>query len=211
MIPQALARRFPRLYHMAELDSWPRILERGLLSTSALLDLFQVSGVSRSKLESEWRSSSTSLSHPEHGDAVIRDQIPMPESSLQHLLVGLTPKEWYQLINGKTFFWVDTQRLGWMLKAPQYRTRPHAIFVVDTHELLERHLPRVTLSDQNSGSVYSGRRRGLETFKRVEEYPSRWVAELAVQYSVPDIDQLTIRIEEWRADIRAGVIWERAQ
>ena len=43
-----LAGKYPLLFHMAELGSWPSIERHGLRSTSMLLDLFEVSG---SKLE----------------------------------------------------------------------------------------------------------------------------------------------------------------
>ena len=36
----ALCRTYPRLYHMATAGSWPSLRERGLLSTTALLELF---------------------------------------------------------------------------------------------------------------------------------------------------------------------------
>ena len=35
-----------------------------------------------------------------------------------------------------------------------------------------------------------------------------WVAELAVEYSVSDIGELTIFVEEWKRDRRLGVIWK---
>jgi hypothetical protein len=40
---------YPRLWHMAEDGSWPSIADNGLLSTSALLDLYGVSGKSRAR------------------------------------------------------------------------------------------------------------------------------------------------------------------
>lgn len=39
---KTLVARYPRLYHMAERDTWPSIRDRGLLSTSAVLDKFSV-------------------------------------------------------------------------------------------------------------------------------------------------------------------------
>jgi hypothetical protein len=44
IIPKDLIGRSPRLYHMAEADTWDSIREHGLLSTSALLDLFEIKG-----------------------------------------------------------------------------------------------------------------------------------------------------------------------
>ena len=44
LTPEYLAQRWPRLYHMAEAGSWESVKRHGLLSTTALLDLFEVSG-----------------------------------------------------------------------------------------------------------------------------------------------------------------------
>ena len=38
---------YPRLYHMAHAGSWPMIQRHGLLSTTALLDLFEIGGERR--------------------------------------------------------------------------------------------------------------------------------------------------------------------
>ena len=46
---EEFVRRYPRLYHMAQVGSWPSIERNGLLSTSALLDLFQIKGEARKR------------------------------------------------------------------------------------------------------------------------------------------------------------------
>jgi hypothetical protein len=48
---QLLARFYPRLFHMSHSGSWPSIQQHGLLSTTALLDLFEVKGKERESLE----------------------------------------------------------------------------------------------------------------------------------------------------------------
>lgn len=40
--PEELANLYPRLYHMAEPGSWESIRRYGLLSTSSLLSLFEI-------------------------------------------------------------------------------------------------------------------------------------------------------------------------
>jgi Family of unknown function (DUF7002) len=42
--PEEFANHYPCLYHMAEANIWPSIEKHGLLSTTALLDLFEVNG-----------------------------------------------------------------------------------------------------------------------------------------------------------------------
>ncbi len=46
--------RYPKLYHMAECGSWPSIKRHGLLTTSALIQLFGVGDAERLRLEAEW-------------------------------------------------------------------------------------------------------------------------------------------------------------
>src|SRR5687768_14367920 len=100
--PAELSHRFPLLFHMAALGSWPSIQSHGLLSTSSLLDLFEISEASRVTVEAAHRPESIQLSHPKHGVATVRDQIPMSDNGLRRCLAdGLTPRDWYQLLNRK--------------------------------------------------------------------------------------------------------------
>ncbi len=210
MTPEELVRRHPLLYHMAEAGSWPSIKEHGLLSTTALLDLFKVDATDRHRMESEWRQNSKSITHPIHGTAVIRDQRPMPPSDLANNLVNMTPGEWYEFLNRKTFFWADWNRLTNLLNAYAYRNRAHCVLTVDTEALLTRQGKRTSLCAINSGFVYHGGRRGRETFKAIADFPSRnQVWELAVEYSVPDVADLVVRVEDWRRDSRLELVWDR--
>src|SRR3989337_250524 len=106
MDPKLLIETFPRLYHMADKNAWPSIQRHGLLSTTALLDLFGVNGVQRTALESKHRPECVNIHHPKHGAAVIRDQKPMSDKGLARCLNGITPKEWYEILNRRTFFWL---------------------------------------------------------------------------------------------------------
>src|SRR3989449_3056309 len=207
MDPDHLIKSYPKVYHMAELGSWPNIRKRGLFSTTALLDLFDIKGDERSRLESEWRPRSVKINHAIQGSAVIRDQGPMPENELRGLLIGMEPREWYELINRKTFFWADEYGLRKLLGAVRYRNKAHDVLTVDTRLLLERHMSRITLTDQNSGSTISKRPRGRETFRSVGEFDQRFVKEVAVEYSVPDAASLTRKVEEWKGAQVIRRIW----
>ncbi len=209
MDPDRLVKSYPEVYHMAELGSWPSIQRLGLLSTSALLDLFELRGTERFGLESQWRRHSVTITHPVHGSAVIRDQGPMPENELRGLLIDMEPREWYELINGKTFFWADKYGLGKLLGAVRYRNKSHDVLTVDTRRLLRRHMQQITLTDQNTGSTISKRPRGRDTFRKVSEFDHRYVTEVVVDYRVPDIADLTIRVEEWMGSRSIRQIWSR--
>jgi len=140
-----------------------------------------------------------------HGTVVIRDQKPMSDAALQKCLThGMTPAEWYETLNRKVFFWVNEERLNGMLRA--YGGREH-VTIINTHKLLSRQSLSVTLSPINSGNT---RRkavpRGRDTFCCLQDYPfdelrkrrhgvGNAVAELAVDWSVPEIGDLVIRVE----------------
>jgi len=215
-----LCERFPRLYHMAHADAWASISRHGLLSTTALLDLFEIQGRAREVLESHHRPESVAIEHPRHGRAVIRDQKPMSEGALRKCLDGVTPREWYECLNGKVFFWLSAERLERLLTARAYRDTAHCVLTAKTAALVGRHLGRITLSPINSGStIFNPQPRGRETFLPPGKYPFReWeerrggrdaVAELAVDYGVPDIVDFVLRVEERRAGLPPRTLYQR--
>src|SRR5919202_441104 len=94
------AATYPRLYHITSAGSWPNIQRHGLLSTEALLDLFNVDGAFRRNILGARRPECVPIAHPNHGRAIIRDQKPLIESRLRDVLQdGMTPCEWYTLLN----------------------------------------------------------------------------------------------------------------
>ncbi|HEX8065052.1 MAG TPA: hypothetical protein VF520_00855 [Thermoleophilaceae bacterium] len=203
---ELLAERYPRLFHMAEAGSWPSIQEHGLLSTTALLDLFEVTGPRRGEIEARRRPETIRIEHPIHGTAYIRDNKPINETVLARTLEGMTLEEWYRTLNGRVFFWLTEQRLDRLRNAGPYRRRQHDILTIDTTTLLERHGDRVELAHLNTGAVHPSADypRGAGTFRPIDQYP--WaqrrrispgepVVELTVAYSVPDIRDVVVEVE----------------
>ena len=210
MTSEELIRSHALLYHMAEAGSWPSIQEHGLLSTTALLDLFEICGTVRRRIESEWRPNSIPIKHHIHGTAVIRDQKPMPPSKLTNNLVEMTPEQWFKFLNRKTFFWGDRKRLMNLLNAHAYRNRAHTVLIVDTESLICRHRDKTSLCAINSGFAYHGGKRGRDSFKEIGDFPSgNRVWELAVEYSVPDVAELVVRVEDWRRDKKTRQLLDR--
>jgi hypothetical protein len=207
---------------MAEAGAWPGIQRHGLLSTTALLDLFEVRGKDRDALERRRRPDCAPVRHEKHGEAIIRDQKAMDDQGLRRaLLDGLTPVVWYAMLNARVFFWVSEKRLDGLLNARAYRTRLQTVLTLDTSALLSRHGPRVTLSPINSGATKPvPQRRGRETFLPLVEYPfETWrqkrgkrdaVVELTVTHSVPDVADFVFRVEERQGGRTTRVVWERA-
>lgn len=217
--PEQFAAHYPRLYHMAEAGVWPSIERRGLLSTAALLDLFEVNGARRRSIESEHRPESVTIAHPEHGSIIIRDQKPMREGSLRLCLQGMTPEEWYTLLNGRVFLWVTAGRVQTLLNARAYRNLEHTVVTVDTRAFLTKYGERVAISPINSGStIYNPSPRGRHTFRRLRDYPFderkkargivNAVAEAVVEYAVPDLRDFVLRVEHRRASRLLEVVYE---
>lgn len=210
MQAEQLASSYPVLYHMAENGSWESIKEQGLLSTSALLDLYGIEGECRFAIESRWRPEMVCIEHCQYGVAFVRDQRPMPENLLLRGLEGMIPQEWYETLNRKVFFWAETDRCDRFLRA--YGDEPRIILEVETRRLLERHAENVTLSRINTGAPFRGNPspRGTDTFKRIGEFPPfESVAEVAVDCAVRDIADFTLRVSRWQGVEEIDEIWTR--
>jgi hypothetical protein len=191
---------YPRLWHMAEDGSWPSIQQNGLLSTAALLDLYRIDGARRFELLSRNRRESVKITRAGLPDAVVRDQKPMSDSALQKCLqAGMTPRQWYEMLNEKVFFWLSRKRLRRLLNARAYRNQAHTVLTVRTETLLDAHRDRILLSPINSGStIWNPQPRGPSTFLPMSEYPfdvmrkrkgsrANAVVELTVSGGVRDI------------------------
>ncbi len=212
----------PRLFHMAAPGSWPSIQENGLLSTSALLDLFEVGGQRRGELEVQHRPELVTIAHPKRGEAVIRDQKPMDDAGLRRALQdGLTPKDWYALLNKRVFFWTERKRLDTLLSARAYRDTRQTVLTLDTAGLLARYATRVELSPINSGATKPmPTPRGRDTFLPLDHFPfEHWrkkrgsrrkaIVELTVLGGVPDVRDFVLRVEERGGGRPDQLVFER--
>ena len=214
-----LVARYPRLWHMAEDGSWPSIQRYGLLSTSALLDLYQINGRERDAIESRHRPQSVEIQGQGSARAVVRDQKPMSDNGLSRCLQdGLSPEEWYRILNSKSFFWLTKQRLLTLLNARPYRELAHTVLSVDTASLVGAHEANVRLSPMNSGCTKPfPHPRGQNTFLPISEYPfdqrrnrgADAIVELAIEGGVPDIAQHVISVRRMRGTATIESILQR--
>jgi hypothetical protein len=196
---EELAEICPRAYHLTHVENWDLIQRIGLLSTTALLDLFGFYGEPRHTLESRNRRELVPLRHEKYGLAILRDQKPMDDKGLERALTdGIRPEEWYQTVNAYTFFWVNRGRVDRLLAARAYRKDRHALLTVRTVDLLQRRSDRAVLSPLNTGATRPmPHPRGRNCFVPLASYPfSYWrhkrnvrdaVVELAIKGSVPDL------------------------
>ena len=125
----------------------------------------------------------------------------MDDPSLRRCLQdGLTPEDWYRLLNGKVFFWLTRSRLDRLLNARPYRAETHIVLELDAAALVRAYAPDITLCAINSGATKPFPvARGRDTFLPIARYPyAAWrsrrargerVVELAVTGGVPDIDR----------------------
>ena len=141
-------RRIEHLYHLAEADNLPSILQHGLMSTESLLGLVGMPQAERGVLLRRHRPDSFRLSK----SVLIRDQRPMPPSALARALVGgLEPADWYALLNGYVFLWPDRDRMERQRQA--CGGRPQALFTFDGMALLSRFGRDAFASPINSGNA----------------------------------------------------------
>lgn len=214
---------YPRLWHMAHEGSWPSIRDRGLMSVSAILDTYGISGAQRFALESTQRPECVSLEKAGLPSAVLRDQKPMSDARLESCLDdGLTPRQWYELLNSRSFFWLSPSRIWSLLKARAYRTSTQTVLTIDTASLVAAHRQKIWLSPINSGSaLFKPQRRGLTTFQRIADFPyeqrrltrrpQNVVVELVVDGSVPDIANHVLAVHAVRGTKILSVIWRSAR
>jgi hypothetical protein len=209
---QDFVEEYPRLFHMAEIDTWASIQEHGLLSTSALLDLYQVDGSDRVAIEREKRPEIVEIKCQGLPTARIRDQKPLSDSALEMVLLdNLKPADWYKILNGKVFLWSSEEKVHTLLTAKAYRDRPHDVITVDTARLVSQHIEEMTLCPYNSGStIMNPVARGLGTFQRVLDYDfdhwrrrrglSKAVTEVCVDYAIRPVDDLVIDVRRMHRD-----------
>ena len=187
-------------------EAGSRIRERGLLSTAALLDLYDITGAKRVEIEERHRPAGVPLTHPVLPSVVIRDQIPMDDAGLRRCLPPhLPPSDWYQLLNQKVFFWFTRNKLLRLLGAQAYRGHAHDVLEVDACALVRAYCDAIWLCPINSGCTKPiPHPRGEDTFLRIRDYPyAAWrrkrrkgerAVELAVDYAIPDVSTYVRRV-----------------
>ncbi|WP_448955320.1 DUF7002 family protein [Labrys neptuniae] len=156
-------RRLPDIaYHLVDAVNFDRIQREGLKCAADLLDRDDAAcGTHRP----------TALITKQ--GAYIRDQAPMPPAALAHCLDSpLTPADWYRLMNGFVFFWLDGERLRRHLAAT--RGRPQRLLSIETARLVDRYGDVLSVTPFNTGNARRRpARRGQRSFVPVH----RWLAE----------------------------------
>lgn len=207
---EALISRYPVLYHMAEVGSWPNIQREGLLSTKAVLDRANLPAEDRFKIECAHRPKKVIVPIPGKEAIVVRDQKPMSESKLEKCLRdGIKPHQWYEFLNSKVFFWATEARLLTLLSARAYSNLEHDVLTINTASLIAVHTKKTLLCHMNSGNTSPwAHPRSFSSFSRIEDYaikrngsPTKEVAELVIDYEVSDIRDHVVEVRRMRGPI----------
>jgi len=164
------------IYHLAEASNWLSIQRHGLLSASRLLSAAGLTGAGRESLERTQRQEHTEL--PDNRGH-IRDQRPMPPAALEKCLCGMSPADWYSMVNARVFFWLDPDRLNRQKVACE--PRPQVVMVIDAAALLAAYEEQVAVTPINTGNARrKPARRGAATFVPFAEWVrSGWTSEAA--------------------------------
>jgi hypothetical protein len=199
MTPEELASIHPHLFHITA-SSWLSIKKHGLLSSSALLDLFEIKEPERTCIEKRPRPSGIVLQHPQHGSVVLNDNVPLKESALEKCLEdGLTIADWMCILNKRVFFWSNEENLQKHLNARLNRGKSLEILVIDTLSLAKEYGEQIELCPINSGVTFrKAAKRGLTTFTPMLKHPYKtWkklrgkqdkIQEVTVLYHVKNIE-----------------------
>ena len=219
MTEDELVATYPRLWHMAHDGAWPAIRDYGLMSAAALAHVYDIDDAGRDSLLRSRRPESVPLARDGLPGAVLRDQKPMRDAALEGCLQdGVTPAQWYELLNSRSFFWLSRDRIWRLLRARAYRSMPQTVLTIDTRGLVAAHSERIWLSPINSGStLFKPQPRGCSTFVRVTDFPFHEraisrdpednVVELVVEHSVPDMADHVLAVHRVRDDQIIGEIW----
>lgn len=210
--------RYPRLFHMAAVGSWPSIARLGLLSTRALVDVYDPPPRERDEILNGVRRRSFRLEAQGLPGATIRDQLPLKFLS-QCLSPGVSEQDYLDELNSRVFFHVRPERLMRLLGARAYRRQPQEILTFDTRRFLGAH-KEVELAPYNSGSVHlpTMPARGPEMFTAIEEYdwehwrrkrtPEHAVVELTVPTRA-SLDDSLLSVSLWQDSVATTDIWRR--
>lgn len=181
-------------WHLADAQNWASIQRDGLLTTDSLLRR----GGFGAGVELVARAHRPETMVLPDG-VVIRDQKPMPPAKLAPWLDdSLAPGDWYALLNGTVFFWLDPERLERHLAAQR---RPMVLLTFDARRLSAAQAAKAFVTPFNTGAAYrKPARRGMRTFVPVERWRAQgWVsesptrkpthrpAELVIRADLPDV------------------------
>lgn len=164
---------YPTLFHISLARDVEQVLRFGLLSTTALLDLCEIEGDERIRIEGQQRPKAVPIRHPVHGEFLINDQAPMNVVALSKCLTDLTTQQWCESLNRRVFLWPTRERVARHIGAKLVTGTRRIVLAFDTPSIFETlDVDLFELSPINSGNTMrKAVPRGSGTFRRFRDYP----------------------------------------
>ncbi|SFQ12983.1 hypothetical protein [Variovorax sp. 770b2] len=167
-------------FHFVDRANWAAVQRQGLCSADELLRR----GAFGAQAEAAVRA------HRPQGVTLpdgcyIRDQRPMPPQALARCLdPGLTPADWYALLNSCVFFWLDPDRVERHRAA--LSNRPQVLLTFDARALATACEAAAHVTPFNTGSALrKAAQRGLRTLVPLAQWRARgWASEALPQQPV---------------------------
>jgi hypothetical protein len=163
-------RSIAKVYHLVDEQNWSSVQAGGLMSAKRL------AMASNYDLNDLRKHRARGVVLP--SGARIRDQSPMPPAVLARFLRdGLSPEDWYDVLNSKVFFWLDPARLNRQRQACGHA--PQRVLVIDGCRMLKAHGARACVAPINTGNAMrAAAPRGLTTFVPWEQWKAdAWASE----------------------------------
>jgi hypothetical protein len=216
--PSAFAAIYPRLYHMTAAGGWEGIRAHGLLTVAQLLERHEADAGLKETVRFSRRAEAVTLAP----GVTIRDNKVLNEASLARALTGgLTPRDWYGMLNERAFLWVNPKRLDKLLAARAYRGSAHDVLTFETLPFLEACGSRAEVTPMNTGAAFMRAvPRGRESFVPLADLPfDEWkakrgradaVVEVAVRGGVPEAGRFLTEVRRRQAGEEDVILYQRA-
>lgn len=176
------------VYHLVDARNLASIRRHGLMSTERLLDLAGMAMDDKAVFLRDHRPKGIQLGN----GVAIRDQSPMPPSALAGVLDGgMTPSDWYALLNRFVFFWPSMDRLDRHRRA--CGAREQVILTFDGEALFDHFRDRTFVAPINTGNARRRpARRGPDTLVPYAQWltkgwPDRRASHPAAEFLVEDV------------------------
>ena len=217
MTPEDFAGHYPRLYHMTGAGGWEGIARDGLLPVAALLDAHGADDAQREAVQFSRRAEQVTLAP----GVVVRDNKVLNEKALTKALTGgLTPRDWYAILNARAFLWANPKRLDKLLGGRAYRDSAHDVLTFDALSLVRAYADVIEGTPMNTGAAFMRAvPRGRESFVPLADIPwDDWkakrgrrdaVVEVAVPGGVPDARDHLLEVRRRQAGREDAVLWTR--
>ena len=160
-------------FHFVDQANWAAVQAQGLCSTDELLRRGAFGGDVEAAVRAH-RPLGVTLPDGRY----IRDQRPMPPQALARCLdPGLAPADWYALLNGCVFFWLDPDRVQRHRAA--LSDRPQVLLTFDARALAAAYQAAACVTPFNVGSAMrKAAARGLRTLVPVTQWQAQgWASE----------------------------------